>query len=131
MEVKTHLEAETELLGNPVEFKTGEYSIVELLAIESMRVDHRGLIHGGFTFGLADYAAMLAINHPNVVLGSSEVRFTSPVSVGDLMKANAKVIEKKDKRFLVEVVVTVGERVVLNGKMTCFVLDHHVLEKTP
>ena len=130
MELKTHLEAKKEILGKPVDLKTGKYAKVELLATDEMRVDSKGLIHGGFTFGVADYATMLAINHPNVVLGSSEVKFTAPVSVGDLMIANAKIIEKKGKRMLVDVEVTVEERTVLNGKMTCFVLDHHVLENT-
>jgi acyl-coenzyme A thioesterase PaaI-like protein len=44
-----------------------------------MAADQRGLVHGGFTFGLADYAAMVAVNDPNVVLGAAEVRFLAPV----------------------------------------------------
>src|SRR3990170_3485018 len=78
MEVKTHKLANSSLLGKPVEVVDGE-AIVELRATDDMAVDEKGLIHGGFTFGLADYAAMLAVNHPNVVLGASDVRFLSPV----------------------------------------------------
>ena len=32
-------------------------------------------------FGAADYAAMLAVNDPNVVLGNAELRFVAPVEV--------------------------------------------------
>jgi acyl-coenzyme A thioesterase PaaI-like protein len=48
-----------------------------------MVVDAHGLVHGGFVFGLADYAAMLAVNDPNVVLGAAEARFLKPVRRGD------------------------------------------------
>jgi acyl-coenzyme A thioesterase PaaI-like protein len=48
-----------------------------------MAVDDRGLVHGGFVFGLADHAAMLAVNDPNVVLGAASTRFLKPVRVGE------------------------------------------------
>ena len=56
---------------------------MELLTNRSMAVDETGLVHGGYIFGLADYAAMIAVNHPNVVLGSSEVKFLKPVRAGE------------------------------------------------
>lgn len=102
---------------------------VELRAVEEMAVDELGLIHGGFTFGLADYAAMLAVNHPFVVLGASQVRFTAPVKVGDLMRARAKVVSKEGWRREVAVEVFVEDRKVLSGTMTCHILDRHVLKK--
>ena len=63
---------------HPVEVVGGSKAIVELTATPEMEADASGLTHGGFTFGLADYAAMLAVNHPNVVLGSAQTKFTSP-----------------------------------------------------
>jgi acyl-coenzyme A thioesterase PaaI-like protein len=58
-----------------------------------MAADDRGLVHGGFVFGLADHAAMLAVNDPFVVLGSAEVRFLRPVVVGERLVAEARVGE--------------------------------------
>jgi len=127
MEVKTHRRANRRLVGKPIKLGEGE-ALVELEAVEEMAVDDRGLIHGGFTFGLADYAAMLAVNHPNVVLASAEVRFTAPVEIGDLMRAEARVIEERGRWRRVEVRVSVGERVVLEGFMDCVVLERHVLD---
>ncbi len=102
--------------------------MVELTAVEDMTVDERGLVHGGFTFGLADYAAMLAVNDPYVVLGSAEVRFTAPVRVGEKMRAEAKVEGVEGKRRDVSVEVEADGRLVLGGRMTCFVLGRHVLD---
>lgn len=85
-------------------------AVVELKAGEEMAVDRRGLIHGGFTFGLADYAAMLAMNHPYVVLGSSQVRFLAPVRIGDVMRGRAEVVKREGRRREVAVEAPWGRR---------------------
>ncbi len=90
-------------------------------------MDEEGLVHGGFVFGLVDHAAMLAVNDPFVVLGSAEVRFTAPVRVGDEVTATATRTEVKGKKHVLSVSARVGDREVLAGTMTAFVLDHHVL----
>ena len=125
---RTHLKADPSLLGTSIHIEDGKLAVVELRAGPEMAVDEVGLVHGGFTFGLADYAAMVAVNDPYVVLGSSEVRFTAPVKVGDLMRATATVEGVEGKRRDVSVVVSVGERTVLKGKMVCYILSGHVLQ---
>lgn len=129
MEVKTHRNSNPHLLGQPIVVVDDTKAVVELEAIEEMAVDERGLIHGGFTFGLADYAAMLAVNHPYVVLGASQARFHAPVKVGDVMRCRAEVVSRQGRRREVAVEVSVGEEKVLKGAMTCYVLDRHVLER--
>jgi acyl-coenzyme A thioesterase PaaI-like protein len=121
------LKADQSLLGTPIQIEEGNFAVVELKASPEMVVDEVGLIHGGFTFGLADYAAMLAVNEPYVVLGSSEVKFTAPVKLGDHMRATAKVEGVEGKRRDVHVEVHVEGKLVLRGEMTCFVLPRHVL----
>lgn len=128
MEVNTHERADPRLLGTPVLLEKGT-AVVELTATEEMAVDDRGLIHGGFTFGLADYAAMLAVNDPLVVLGSADVKFTAPVKAGEIMVATGVVEAVDGRRRDVSVEVSVGERVVLEGTMACYVLQRHVLDK--
>jgi len=129
MEIKTHLLAHSPLLGTPVEVVDGKSATVKLVAIENMVVDEEGLIHGGFTFGLADYAAMLAVNDPNVVIGGANVRFTAPVKRGDIMIAKARVIEEIKRKRVIEIKVKVDNRPVLFGELTCFVLEKHVLSR--
>jgi acyl-coenzyme A thioesterase PaaI-like protein len=128
MDIKTHKKASNILLGTPTLIDDGVKAIVELAASNEMVVDDRGLVHGGFTFGLADYAAMLAVNDPFVVLGSSSLRFLAPVRLGDLMRAVANVKKIDGKKRIVEVDVRVGETKVLSGEIVCYVLQHHVLD---
>jgi acyl-coenzyme A thioesterase PaaI-like protein len=129
MNIKTHKMADSMLLGTPLIVDEDVRAVVRLEAVERMVVDDHGLVHGGFTFGLADYAAMLSVNEPFVVLGSSSVKFTAPVKVGDVMVAEALVTGLEGRRREVSVEVKVGETVVLNGLMQCYVLQHHVMQK--
>ena len=129
MEIETHEKANSALLGTPVLIESGHMSEIELVATEKMAVDGRGLVHGGFTFGLADYAAMLAVNHPNVVLAGAECRFLAPVKVGEVMKAKASVVKEAGRKREVEVDVYVDGERVFEGAFDCFILERHVLDR--
>ena len=126
MSPMTHHAIDPELVGVPMQLSEGEAS-VQLLTTADMAADARGLVHGGFVFGLADYAAMLAVNHMNVVLGAAETRFVAPVRVGETVVARAKRVEQSGRKHRIEVSATVGEKVVMTGVFTAFVLDQHVL----
>lgn len=123
----THLGIDQRLCGTPGELGEGT-ATARLTTIPEMAADDRGLVHGGFVFGLVDYAAMLAVDDPFVVLGAADVRLTGPVRVGDEVVASARRIEQKGKKHLIEVSARVGETEVMKGTMTAFVLEHHVLD---
>jgi acyl-coenzyme A thioesterase PaaI-like protein len=95
-----------------------------------MAADESGLVHGGFVFGLADYAAMLAVNHPNVVLAGAAVRFVKPVKVDEEIEAEARVVESDGKKRKVAVDVRRGEESVCSGELSCYVPERHVLSPT-
>ncbi len=126
MHPRTHQRLDPRLTGTPVELGEGS-AVVELEAVAEMVADDSGLIHGGFVFGLADHAAMLAINHPNVVLAGAEVQFLAPVVIGDRMRSRATVGDTQGRRRLVDVVVTVGTRVVFTGRFAGATPERHVL----
>lgn len=129
MNINTHKKIDHSLCGQPLEVGEG-YSRVELTPAENMMADDSGLIHGGFIFGLADYAAMIAVNHPNVVLGSADVKFLQPVKASETVIAEARVSEQTGKKKIVAVTVVRSGEPVFEGTFTCFVLDRHVLGKT-
>lgn len=127
MDIRTHCGISAELCGRPKELCAGR-AVVAMTVIPVMAADAKGLAHGGFVFGMADYAAMLAVNDPNVVLGSSEMRFLKPVRVGEEIVAEATVKEEAGRKRIVEVRVSRDGTDVASGVCTCFVLDKHVLE---
>ncbi len=127
MDVNTHFAINRELCGEPVTLGDGE-AVVSLKTTDLMRADQRGLIHGGFIFGMADYAAMLAVNDPNVVLGAADTKFLKPAVSGDTVLAHAKLIEEKGKKRKVSVEVRRDEDLLFSGEFTCFVLEKHVFD---
>jgi uncharacterized protein (TIGR00369 family) len=126
MNIHTHQKIDQDLCGVPL-IVENSYSKVQLQLSHNMAVDDFGLIHGGFVFGLADYAAMIAVNDPNVVLSAAEVKFLKPVKVGQSLVAEATVADESGKKRLVTVVVKRGDDDILEGTFSCFVLDQHVL----
>ncbi len=128
-EPQTHRDIDQSLCGAPLAVAPGQ-ATVRLTTLPAMVVDGHGLVHGGFIFGLADHAAMLAVNDPNVVLGAAATRFLAPVVVGEVVVATAQVDPPdtggRKRKVLVE--VRRGDVVVMTGEFTCFVLDQHVLD---
>ncbi len=126
MLLQTHLKIETALCGKVTKLEEG-YAEVLLHTTQQMTADSQGLVHGGFIFGAADYAAMSAVNDPYVVLGSSDSKFIAPVKVKDVVHFKAKVFTAKGKKKVVAVDAFVSEKLVFEGSFTTFVLDEHVL----
>jgi uncharacterized protein (TIGR00369 family) len=130
MKIITHEAIDQELCGRPLAVENG-FSRVAMKATNSMVADGSGLIHGGFVFGLADYAAMIAVNHPNVVLGAADVKFLKPVCLDDEVVAEARVEPGQGgKKRQVTVTVMKGNENVFQGVFTCFVLDKHILDQS-
>ncbi len=126
MELNTHLNIDTSLCGKVVKLEKG-YTEVLLHTTQQMSADSKGLVHGGFIFGAADYAAMSAVNDPYVVLGASSSKFVAPVKVGDAVLCKASVVSEKLKKSVVDVQAFVEGRLVFEGEFITFVLEQHVL----
>jgi acyl-coenzyme A thioesterase PaaI-like protein len=126
MDIQTHHGIDRSLCGEPTALGDGT-ATVRLQTTPAMAADAQGLVHGGFVFGQADYAAMLAVNDPHVVLGAAETRFTAPVRVGEVVVATARRSGIERRKHTVEVTCSVGDKTVMTGTFTTFVLDAHVL----
>ncbi len=127
MQLNTHLNINTSLCGKVTKLQEN-YAEVLLHTTQQMAADMQGLVHGGFIFGAADYAAMSAVNDPYVVLGASSSKFIAPVKVGDAVLCKASVVNIKGKKAEVELEAFVNEKLVFEGSFTTFVLPSHVLD---
>ena len=126
---ETHQKINGSFSGIPIELGKN-LARLKLITTDKMVVDDTGLIHGGFIFSLADYCAMLTINHPNVVLGKAEVHFLKPVVLRDILIAKGTVLDSKGKKSEVEVKVYRNEDLVFTGIFTCFTPEVHILKKS-
>ncbi|MDP3301663.1 MAG: hotdog domain-containing protein [Sulfuricurvum sp.] len=122
----THMKINTNLSGEVVTINPG-YAKVVLDTLEVMRADEMGMVHGGFIFAGADFAAMAAVNEPNVVLASCTCLFLSPVRVGDQVTFIAEEHQKEGKKRTVQVKGYVYDIKVFEGEFKTIITDRHVL----
>jgi acyl-coenzyme A thioesterase PaaI-like protein len=124
--LNTHERINTVYSGEITKLDAG-YAKVQLETIEAMRADEMGLVHGGFIFSAADFAAMAAVNEPNVVLASSNCLFLAPVRVGDRLTFEATEHQKEGRKRNVTVRGYVHEIKVFEGEFKTVVTERHVL----
>jgi len=125
--VKTHERINQELNGEIIKIKVG-YVEVKLTTTSEMVADDVGLIHGGFIFSAADYAAMLAVNEKNVVLVASDCQFLSPVKFHDEVNIIAKVRHKEGRKRNVYVEGYVLDIKVFEGNFKTVITEKHILK---
>lgn len=125
--LSTHERVNPDLCGEVLVLERG-YVETRLRTIAEMVADDIGLIHGGFIFGAADYAAMLAVNERNVVLVASNCQFLSPVKFHDEVTFVARVRHKEGRKRNVNVEGYVLDIKVFEGEFKTVVTERHVLK---
>ena len=123
----THESINRDLCGEIVKLEKG-YVELRLTTVSEMVVDDQGLIHGGFIFSSADFAAMVAVNERNVVLVGSDCQFLSPVKFGDEVNFVARVRHKEGRKRNVHVEAHVLDIKVFEGEFKTVITDRHVLK---
>lgn len=124
--LNTHERINTVYSGEIVRLEKG-YAKVSLETNEVMRADDVGLVHGGFIFSAADFAAMVSVNEPNVVLAACNCLFLAPVRVGDTVTFEATEHQKEGRKRNVTVRGFVHDIKVFEGEFKTVVTERHVL----
>lgn len=125
--IRTHDLINQDLCGEVIKLEKGHVQL-KFTTQPEMVADNLGLIHGGFVFSAADYAAMVAVNERNVVLVASDCQFLSPVKMGDEVNFVAKVRHKEGRKRNVHVVGKVLDIKVFEGEFKTVITDRHVLK---
>ena len=125
--LQTHEEINTDLSGAITLLEEG-YVELRLTTTADMVADKIGLIHGGFIFSAADYAAMAAVNEKNVVLVGSDCQFLSPVKFHDEVNIIARVRHKDGRKRNVHVEAFVHDIKVFEGEFKTVITERHILK---
>ncbi|NOQ31484.1 MAG: PaaI family thioesterase [Helicobacteraceae bacterium] len=124
--LNTHADVSSMLFGEIEKLADG-HSLVRLQTTSIMTTDKSGMIHSGFLFNSADYAAMISINERNVILIGSSTTFFSPVRLGDVVEFEATVRHKEGRKRDISVVGTVEGIKVFKGEFRVVITDTHIL----
>lgn len=127
MTLNTHLRIDTGLCGTVTALEPGKAEVTLKTTLQ-MAADEKGLVHGGFIFGAADFAAMSAVNDPLVVLAGSECRFLAPTRAGEVVIFTADVVAQEGVKRRVEVHGRCGEMSVFEGVFKTVITKRHVLD---
>ena len=125
--LRTHEKVNSDFSGEIMVQEQGYVEII-LTTTPDMLADDVGLIHGGFIFSAADYAAMAAVNERNVVLVACDCQFLSPVKFHDEVNVIARVRHKEGKKRNVHVEAFVLDIKVFEGEFKTVVTERHVLK---
>lgn len=126
-DLKTHLKIKSVLIGNLTELKKNSAKVV-LQTTNEMSVDELGLIHSGFLFGSAEYAAVAAVNEANVVIIGCRSKFFAPAKVGDLVTFEAKGRFEDARKREIKVIGMINEIKVFEGIFQAVILERHILQ---
>jgi acyl-coenzyme A thioesterase PaaI-like protein len=106
-----------------------DYAKVSLKCISDMSVDNKGLIHSGFMFNAANFAAIAAINEPNSILVGSKTKFLAPVKIDDVVIFEADSRFSDSRKRDIDVIGKVDGVKVFEGEFYCVVMNEHILDK--
>ncbi len=115
-----------ELCGRLIELKPG-YAKISLKTSTNMIADDKGLIHSGFLFCAANFAAMACVNDPYAFPLNSEVSFLSPVKNGDMIIFEAYEKYQNEKKKEIEVKGLLDDIKVLTATFTVLIFEEHIL----
>lgn len=124
--LRTHNKINHDLNGAILKLEDG-YIETRLTTLPEMVADELGLIHGGFIFSAADFAAMAAVNEPNVVLVATDCQFLSPVKLYDEVLFVARLRHKEGRKRNVNVTGHVFDVKVFEGEFKTVITEKHVL----
>ncbi len=125
--LQTHNKIRSNLCGNIVKLEPS-YSKTTLQTTKEMAVDDLGLVHSGFVFGAADYAAAVAVNEPNIVVIGSRSKFLAPAKVDDLIEFVAYAKFEDSRKREIKVTGHINDIKVYEGLFNAVVLDQHIFK---
>ncbi|MCD8544116.1 MAG: PaaI family thioesterase [Sulfurospirillum cavolei] len=125
--LKTHQKIKNAYVGSLSALSKNNAKVVFQTTYE-MAVDDLGLVHNGFIFGAAEYAAVAAINEANLVVIGCRSKFFAPARVGDIISFEAKGRFEEARKREVKVVGIINEIKVFEGIFQAVLLEHHILE---
>jgi acyl-coenzyme A thioesterase PaaI-like protein len=124
-QVFTHDKIYEKYCGRLLKIDEG-YAEVGIDIIQTMLADSDGLIHNGFLFSSASYAAALAVNEKNGFVIASIVHFLAPVKEQDHVIFKARSRHTIGRKRIVDVVGRVEDIKVFIGEFTVIVMEQHI-----
>ncbi|RDU70095.1 thioesterase [Helicobacter cholecystus] len=127
IELQTCTALKSELCGSIVKM-TYEEVITKFVPTKQMISDESNLIHSGFIFNAANYAAMCLANQPHAITIGSEVEFLAPVEFEQEMMFLATIKQSNSKKFEISVKGTLLDIKIFEGTFHIAVFEKQLFK---
>lgn len=97
-----------------------------LFTTTDMVCDNDGLIHSGFIFSAANYAALASINLENCITINARINFFAPAKLGDTIDFDATAYFDESRKRDVRVFGYIKDMKVFEGTFQLVTLDEHI-----
>lgn len=126
-ELKTSPNIKLNLSGTVVALEAN-HAKTNFFATSEMIVDTEGLIHSGFVFSAASYAALASINETHSVLIGAKIHFYAPSRVNEMIEFDAHAHFGESKKREVRVIGKTKDVKVFEGTFQIVVLEDHIFK---
>lgn len=106
----------SELIGEIIELEVNKMGISFLEADREMAFKKTDIVKGHYIFSMAESLALAVIDTKAALTGVANMKYNTPVSVGDKLIAKAEVFRQRDTDFIVHVKIFVKQEQVFRGK---------------
>ncbi|MGH1601023.1 PaaI family thioesterase [Campylobacter majalis] len=124
-EIKTSTAIKLNFSGVVTELKKS-HAKTKLFTIEDMVCDDDGLIHSGFVFSAANYAALASINEQYCVTINARINFLGAIRLGDVVEFEAQAYFDDSRKRDARVIGKVRDIKVFEGTFSLVVLEEHI-----
>ncbi|MCO5385461.1 transcription factor FapR [Desulfosporosinus sp.] len=112
-----------ELIGELLELVIGERACSKLMIDESMVLTKARVARGHYLFAQANSLAIALVDAKVALTGSVELKFIRPVQLGEVVIAKGIVLKRKQNKYWVQILVSVGSEEVLKGNWILFAIE--------
>ncbi len=126
-DLHTHQKIRTNISGDIVSLEKGKSKTI-LQTTDEMSVDSLGLIHSGFVFSAAEFAAVVAVNEENLVIIAAKTKFLAPAKSGDLIEFRATAKFEDSRKREIKVIGEINGIKIFEGTFQAVLLENHILK---
>lgn len=126
-ELKTSPNIKLNLSGTVVALEPN-HAKTNFFATSEMTTDNEGLVHSGFVFSAASYAALASINETHSIMIGAKIHFYAPTKVGEMVEFDARAHFGESKKREVRVIGKTKDIKVFEGTFQVVVLEDHIFK---
>ena len=125
--LQTHTRLDEGYVGS-IEHLSSGHCVTSLMTHSFMQADNQKMVFSGFIAAAAEYAAIAAVNEPNVIMLACESNYLAPVRLGEELRFEARVKHNDMRKREINVIAFSNNVKVYIARISVVVTEYHPLK---